>query len=66
MTTSALIDLASLIALWPADQQAEIAAKVELESEPLARLLQESSYCEMVWRQRQRCDPRGHACVCER
>ncbi|MFM0097533.1 baseplate J/gp47 family protein [Paraburkholderia nemoris] len=43
---------ASLIALWPADQQAEIAATVELESEPLARLLQENSYRELVWRQR--------------
>jgi len=74
MTTSALIDLASLplpdalevldfetiyatrkaalISLWPADEQAEIAATVELESEPLARLLQENSYRELVWRQR--------------
>jgi len=74
MTTSALIDLASLpvpdalevldfetiyaarktrmIALWPADEQAEIAATLELESEPLARLLQENSYRELVWRQR--------------
>ncbi|MFX1735403.1 baseplate J/gp47 family protein [Paraburkholderia sp. A1RI_3L] len=43
---------AALIALWPADQQAEIAATVELESEPLARLLQENSYRELVWRQR--------------
>jgi phage-related baseplate assembly protein len=74
MTTSALIDLASLpvpdalevldfetiyatrkaslIALWPADEQAEIAATVELESEPLSKLLQENSYRELVWRQR--------------
>jgi phage-related baseplate assembly protein len=74
MTTSALIDLASLpvpdalevldfetiyaarkarmIALWPVDEQAEIAATLELESEPLARLLQENSYRELVWRQR--------------
>ncbi|WP_310631573.1 baseplate J/gp47 family protein [Paraburkholderia sp.] len=43
---------AALIALWPADEQAEIAATVELESEPLARLLQENSYRELVWRQR--------------
>lgn len=74
MTTSALIDLASLplpdalevldfetiyatrkaamVSLWPADEQAEIAATLELESEPLARLLQENSYRELVWRQR--------------
>ncbi|WP_175773468.1 baseplate J/gp47 family protein [Paraburkholderia phenazinium] len=74
MTTSALIDLASLpvpdalealdfetiyaarkarmIALWPTDEQAEIAATLELESEPLARLLQENSYRDLVWRQR--------------
>ena len=74
MTTSALIELASLpvpdalevldfetiyaarkarmIALWPVDEQAEIAATLELESEPLARLLQENSYRELVWRQR--------------
>ncbi|WP_250435779.1 baseplate J/gp47 family protein [Caballeronia sp. ATUFL_F2_KS9A] len=74
MSTSALIDLASLplpdvlevldfesilatrkaalIALWPEDEQADIAATVELESEPLARLLQENSYRELVLRQR--------------
>lgn len=74
MTTSALIDLASLplpdalevldfetiyaarkaalISLWPEDEQAEIAATVALESEPLARLLQENCYRELVWRQR--------------
>lgn len=74
MTTSALIDLASLplpdalevldfetiyatrkaalIALWPEDEQAEIAATVELESEPLSKLLQENCYRELVWRQR--------------
>ncbi|RQM46522.1 baseplate assembly protein [Paraburkholderia bannensis] len=43
---------AALIALWPGDEQAEIAATVELESEPLARLLQENCYRELVWRQR--------------
>ena len=41
-----------MIALWPTDEQAEIAATLELESEPLARLLQENSYRELVWRQR--------------
>ncbi|KIP16310.1 baseplate assembly protein [Burkholderia ubonensis] len=43
---------AALIALWPADEQAEIAATVALESEPLARLLQENCYRELVLRQR--------------
>ncbi|CAG9246142.1 Phage-related baseplate assembly protein [Burkholderia diffusa] len=43
---------AAMVSLWPADEQAEIAATLELESEPLARLLQENSYRELVWRQR--------------
>ncbi|MCP1651801.1 baseplate J/gp47 family protein [Pseudomonas nitroreducens] len=43
---------ASAIALWPAEQQAEIAATLELESEPLTKLLQENAYREIVWRQR--------------
>ncbi|WP_186091164.1 baseplate J/gp47 family protein [Burkholderia gladioli] len=42
---------ASLLALYPADQQAEIAAALALESEPLARLMQESAYREMLLRQ---------------
>lgn len=41
-----------LINLYPADQQAEIAARLELESEPLVKLLQENSYRELNWRQR--------------
>ncbi|CAN0621033.1 Baseplate assembly protein [Burkholderia multivorans] len=43
---------AALISLWPEDEQDEIAATVSLESEPLARLLQENCYRELVWRQR--------------
>ncbi|HEJ6164799.1 TPA: baseplate J/gp47 family protein [Pseudomonas aeruginosa] len=43
---------ASTIALWPADKQAEIAATLELESEPLTKLLQESAYREVILRQR--------------
>lgn len=43
---------AKLISLWPEDEQAEVAATVQLESEPLARLLQENSYRELIWRQR--------------
>ncbi|PCE31153.1 baseplate J/gp47 family protein [Burkholderia ubonensis] len=43
---------AALVALWPADERPEIAATVALESEPLARLLQENCYRELVLRQR--------------
>ena len=31
------------VSLWPADQQAEVAATLALESEPLTKLLQELS-----------------------
>ncbi|WP_448724276.1 baseplate J/gp47 family protein [Pseudomonas farris] len=40
------------ISLWPADEQAEIAARLNMESEPLTKLLEENAYREMVWRQR--------------
>ena len=40
------------ISLWPVEEQAEIAARLELESEPLTKLLQENAYREMIWRQR--------------
>ncbi|HCF3256181.1 TPA: baseplate assembly protein, partial [Pseudomonas aeruginosa] len=40
------------VSLWPADQQAEVAATLELESEPLTKLLQENAYRETIWRQR--------------
>lgn len=43
---------ADFIAMHPDDEQAEVAATLELESEPVVRLLQESSYRELVWRQR--------------
>ncbi|WP_095159182.1 baseplate J/gp47 family protein [Pseudomonas sp. Irchel 3E13] len=43
---------AYMIGLWPADQQAEIAGRLELESEPLTKLLQENTYREVVLRQR--------------
>ncbi len=43
---------AHLISLWPEDQQPEIAGRLELESEPLTKLVQENAYREMVWRQR--------------
>jgi phage-related baseplate assembly protein len=40
------------VSLWPADQQAEIAARLEMESEPLTKLLEENAYRETIWRQR--------------
>ncbi|WDD95928.1 baseplate J/gp47 family protein [Burkholderia sp. FERM BP-3421] len=43
---------ARLIALYPAGQQAEVRATLELESEPMLVLLQESAYREIVLRQR--------------
>lgn len=43
---------AFLIGLWPADQQAEIAARLLLDSDPLHKLLQENVYREIIWRQR--------------
>ena len=43
---------AYFISLHPADQQAQAAATLELESEPITKLIQENAYCETVWRQR--------------
>lgn len=43
---------AHAISLWPESEQAEIAARLELESEPLTKLLQENAYRETLWRQR--------------
>ena len=40
------------ISLWPADEQAEIAARLSLESDPLTKLVQENAYRELLWRQR--------------
>lgn len=40
------------ISLWPIEEQAEIAARLALESEPLTKLLEENAYRETVWRQR--------------
>lgn len=40
------------ISLWPPEQQAEITARLDLDSEPLTKLLQENAYREMIWRQR--------------
>jgi phage-related baseplate assembly protein len=43
---------ARLVSLYPAAQQAEVAKTLALDSEPMAILLQENAYREMVWRQR--------------
>lgn len=40
------------ISLYPAEQQAAIAATLELESEPITKLLQENAYRELILRQR--------------
>jgi phage-related baseplate assembly protein len=43
---------ARLVSLYPADQQAEVAAALALESEPMNIALQENAYREVVLRQR--------------
>ncbi|AXF09538.1 baseplate assembly protein [Paraburkholderia graminis] len=43
---------AALVALYPADKQAEVAAALALESEPMNIHLQENAYREIVLRQR--------------
>lgn len=40
------------VSLWPEDKQAEVAATLELESEPLTKLIQENAYRETLIRQR--------------
>lgn len=40
------------ISLWPAEEQAGIAARLEMEAEPLTKLLEENAYRETIWRQR--------------
>ncbi|OQP31913.1 baseplate assembly protein [Pantoea latae] len=43
---------ATLISLYPAEQQAALARTLTLESEPLVKLLQENAYRELILRQR--------------
>lgn len=43
---------ATFISLYQADQQAAVAATLELESEPITKLLQENAYRELILRQR--------------
>ena len=42
-----------LVALYPEDEKADIAATLELESEPLTKFLEESAYRELLLRQQQ-------------
>ncbi|MCK0743564.1 baseplate J/gp47 family protein [Chromohalobacter nigrandesensis] len=43
---------AALLDLVSSDERADVEATLELESEPLAKLLEESAYRELTWRQR--------------
>ncbi|CRH35832.1 Baseplate assembly protein J [Pantoea ananatis] len=43
---------ATLISLYPADEQASVARVLALESDPLVKLLQENAYQEVILRQR--------------
>lgn len=43
---------ATLISLYPEDQQEAVARTLTLESEPLVKLLEENAYRELLWRQR--------------
>lgn len=43
---------ATLISLFPADQQEAVARTLALESEPLTKYLEENAYREVIWRQR--------------
>lgn len=43
---------AYLIALWPDEERAAIAARLKLESDPLHKILQENAYRELMLRQR--------------
>ncbi|WP_338527114.1 baseplate assembly protein [Erwinia aphidicola] len=43
---------ATLISLYPADQQEAVARTLSLESEPIVKLLQENAYREVILRQR--------------
>uniref|UniRef100_UPI003570E727 baseplate J/gp47 family protein n=1 Tax=Cronobacter turicensis TaxID=413502 RepID=UPI003570E727 len=43
---------ATLISLYPEEEQAAVARTLALESEPIVKLLQENAYREVIWRQR--------------
>lgn len=43
---------AALVSHFPLSQQDDVARALEIESEPMAKILQENAYRELVWRQR--------------
>lgn len=43
---------ATLVSLFPAEQQEAVARTLTLESEPLTKFLEENAYREVIWRQR--------------
>lgn len=43
---------ATLVSLYPEDQQEAVARTLTLESEPIVKLLEENAYREVIWRQR--------------
>ncbi|QPO19608.1 baseplate J/gp47 family protein [Pseudomonas sp. Y39-6] len=43
---------AYMISLWPIEEQEQIAERLDMDSEPLVKLLQENAYRETIWRQR--------------
>ncbi|MCN2137988.1 baseplate assembly protein [Escherichia coli] len=43
---------ATLVSLYPEDQQDAVARTLALESEPLVKYLEENAYREVIWRQR--------------
>ncbi|HBA9686503.1 TPA: baseplate assembly protein [Escherichia coli] len=43
---------ATLVSLYPEEQQDAVARTLTLESEPIVKLLQENAYREVIWRQR--------------
>ncbi|HGY5076018.1 TPA: baseplate assembly protein [Citrobacter gillenii] len=43
---------ATLVSLYPEEQQEAVARTLTLESEPVVKLLQENAYREVIWRQR--------------
>lgn len=43
---------ATLVSLYPEEQQEAVARTLTLKSEPIVKLLQENAYREVIWRQR--------------
>jgi phage-related baseplate assembly protein len=43
---------ATLVSLYPEEQQEAVTRTLKLESEPIVKLLEENAYREVIWRQR--------------